>query len=311
MTHPCRVSVVIPLFNKADYVAEAISSALTQGAGVGEIIVVDDGSTDAGPSIVAEMAKQDSRIFLISQENSGVSSARNAGIGAAREELIAFLDADDWYFPGYVDSVLELARLHHNAVMFCSGYFAVFGDGSRQTRILKPTVPKTWHGPITDFYSDWIRSSFTFTSAIALRRENLICRQIRFPIGERLGEDQDVWFRVAESGPVIYRNAPYVAYRMDVMGSATYGKSPTDFLPCYQRLYERLSRGEVPSHMVRGARKLFASHILNIANARMSMGNTKGAWTLLTDPRARSNPGYLAKSLAIYASTKFSNSFRR
>lgn len=305
MTQPTRVSVVIPLFNKAAYVADAISSVIAQGAGVGEIVVVDDGSTDAGPSLVADVAKSDSRIRLLSQNNSGVSSARNAGIRAAREELVTFLDADDWYLPGYVESALKLAHLHKNAAMVCSGYVAVFPNGISQTRVLKPASSQSWSGEVTDFYREWSKASFTCTNAIALRRETLLRREIWFPEDECLGEDQDVWFRAAESGPVVYRNAPLVAYRMDVIGSATYGKSPMDILPCYQRLFERLSRREIPSHMTHSASRLVASHILNVANARLCAGNAGGAWELLSDPRARSSPAYFARSLYRYVCARF------
>lgn len=301
MTHPTRVSVVMPLFNKAAYVTEALSSVIAQGAGVGEVIVVDDGSTDSGPALVAEFAKQDYRIHLLSQKNGGVSSARNAGLRAAREELVCFLDADDWYMPGYVDALLHLANFNRTAAMFCTGYVAVFPDGRRQTHILKPTSSYSWFGEVTDFYRSWSKASFTCTNAIALHRETILRRHISFPEGERLGEDQDVWFRAAESGPVIYRNAPLAAYRMDVAGSATFGKSPDNILPCYQRLFERLSRGEVPTRMAYSARKLVSSHILNIANARLRAGDTEGAQAMLFDPRSKANLGYFAKTLLRYA----------
>ena len=301
MKHLSRVSVVIPLYNKAPYILDAISSVIAQGDGVGEIIVVDDGSADSGPALVADIAKTEPKIRLLFQENGGVSSARNAGIRAAHEEIVTFLDADDWYLPGYVDSALMLAHLHKAAVMVCCGYVAVFPDSTNQIRVLKAAEAQTWIGEVADFYRDWSKVSFTCTNAIALRRDMLLRQHIWFPEGEGLGEDQDVWFRIAESGPVVYRNAPLVAYRMDVIGSATHGRSPTDVLPCYQRLHERLSRNEVPSHMVRGAKRLVASHILNVANTRLRAGYIDGAWALLCDPRARSNPGYLAKTLYRYA----------
>ena len=86
------ISVVVPLYNKADYVEEAITSALA-AHGVREVIVVDDESTDDGPERVARMS--DPRIRLIRQKNQGVSAARNRGIHEARGDFIAFLDADD------------------------------------------------------------------------------------------------------------------------------------------------------------------------------------------------------------------------
>lgn len=299
MTAQARVSVIIPLFNKAPYIIEAIASVLAQGPGVGEVIVVDDGSIDEGPKLVAEMAKLDGRVHLLSQKNSGVSSARNTGIRLAQEEFLAFLDADDWYLPGYIDAMLGLLQLHKVA-MVCSGYLAVFSDGRRQEHLLKPKGSSEWCGEVKDFYRAWSKASFTCTNAIVLRRDVLLLKGIYFPEDEGLGEDQEVWFRMAENGGVIYRNAPLVAYRMEVIGSATFGMACTEILPCYRRLSERLSRNEVPAPMVRGAQRLVASHILNVANAQLVAGNVSAAWMLLSDFRVWANPIYLMRSLYKY-----------
>ncbi|MDZ7596225.1 MAG: glycosyltransferase family A protein [Thiobacillus sp.] len=90
-----RLSVVIPAFNSAATLARAIESARAQSWPAHEIIVVDDGSTDA----TAEIAAGFDGVRLIRQKNSGVSVARNAGAAAASGDWLAFLDADDWYAP--------------------------------------------------------------------------------------------------------------------------------------------------------------------------------------------------------------------
>ena len=90
--HP-TVSVVLPLFNTERYVAQAISSVLSQDFEDFELIVVDDGSTDGGPAVAR--AFQDPRLRLVSQENRGLAGARNSGIREAKGRYIAFIDADD------------------------------------------------------------------------------------------------------------------------------------------------------------------------------------------------------------------------
>jgi glycosyltransferase involved in cell wall biosynthesis len=92
-------SFVLPVFNAADVIAETIDSILAQSDGAFELIVVDDGSTDDTPRILARYAARDERIRLITQPNSGITRALIAGCAAARGEYIARHDAGDWSSP--------------------------------------------------------------------------------------------------------------------------------------------------------------------------------------------------------------------
>jgi glycosyltransferase involved in cell wall biosynthesis len=107
---PETVSVIIPAFNVRNCVERAISSALNQTLPPVEVIVVDDGSTDATVNFVAHLAKDEPRIRLLRQSrNMGPSAARNLGIAAARGEWVAMLDADDWYLPGRLSVLVGFA----------------------------------------------------------------------------------------------------------------------------------------------------------------------------------------------------------
>ena len=97
-----RVSVIVPLFNKAGYVGRALASISSQTFADFEVIVVDDGSTDGGAEIVAR--HRDPRVRLVSQQNSGPGAARNRGIEQSRGLLLAFLDADDEWLPHYLQA---------------------------------------------------------------------------------------------------------------------------------------------------------------------------------------------------------------
>jgi glycosyltransferase involved in cell wall biosynthesis len=106
-TEPPAVSVVIPAYNAAWCVAKAIDSVLAQDFRDFEIIVVNDGSTD---DTAAVLAAYGNAIRVVDQANGGMSSARNAGIRAARGELVAFLDADDWWLPTKLRPQVELMQ---------------------------------------------------------------------------------------------------------------------------------------------------------------------------------------------------------
>ncbi|HEX3110532.1 MAG TPA: glycosyltransferase family A protein, partial [Thermoanaerobaculia bacterium] len=99
------VSVVIPSYNYARYLGEAIDSALGQTLPPLEVIVVDDGSTDDTPAVLAAYGD---RIRVLRQKNAGVAVARNSGIAAARGECVAFLDADDVWLPRKLELQIPL-----------------------------------------------------------------------------------------------------------------------------------------------------------------------------------------------------------
>lgn len=95
MTNPL-ISIIVPVFNNQQYLAECIDSILAQAYPNIQLILVDDGSTDCSLSICESYLRRDDRVLLISQENKGVSAARNAGIQAANGDYIAFVDSDDF-----------------------------------------------------------------------------------------------------------------------------------------------------------------------------------------------------------------------
>src|SRR4051812_26873537 len=96
MNYTSLVSVIIPTYNRANVVSEAVESVLNQTYSKVELIVVDDGSTD---DTLEKLRRFGNTITVITQENAGPSAARNAGIANARGDLIAFLDSDDLWLP--------------------------------------------------------------------------------------------------------------------------------------------------------------------------------------------------------------------
>ncbi|MEO1766703.1 glycosyltransferase [Thiobacter aerophilum] len=122
-----RFSVIIPVFNGAACLARAIDSVLAQSWTAHEIIVVDDGSTDATPEVARRYGD---RILYLRQDNAGVSAARNRGARQATGDWLAFLDADDWYYPDRLRWHAEWIAARPGLDFFTGDYDYVRTDGS-------------------------------------------------------------------------------------------------------------------------------------------------------------------------------------
>ena len=217
-----RVSVVIPLYNKAPFVEGAIRSALSQALPPLEVIVVDNGSTDGGPEIVEAIG--DPRLSLVRQDNAGVSAARNRGIALAQGDWIAFLDADDWLHPQYLSHVAKAHAACPDADMIATTYLRVDGATERIEPWELPASPLKVER-IDDLRTRWMQSLLFTTSCLTVRARRLNQMQPCFPVGESMGEDLDLFFRLADHTPVALVHRALVAYRIFVDSSLTFRPS--------------------------------------------------------------------------------------
>ena len=104
------ISIIIPFYNSKDFIERSLRSCLDQRFSNIEIILIDDGSTDGSSLIVSRFCGEDSRVRLLSQENSGASAARNKGLEAAAGEYVMFLDSDDTIDPDMIEDLLEVVK---------------------------------------------------------------------------------------------------------------------------------------------------------------------------------------------------------
>ncbi|WP_296750609.1 glycosyltransferase family 2 protein [Thiobacillus sp.] len=290
-TNLSRIDVVMPLYNKRDYIEAAIRSVLAQ-EGLNELIVVDDGSTDGGAERVEYFARGDARIRMLRQPNAGVSAARNRGVRASAADYVAFLDADDLYLPGFLQQIAALAERYPEAALFGTAYRRFSGDAAQALAANDPGRQIDEDRSVPAFFEEWARGSFFFTSSVCVRRRALLELGTLFPEGERLGEDQDVWFRLAERHPVAASTRVLALYRVDVAGSLTASTELQGLLPCYQRLEARLARGDYPAQHVRGARRMLAVNYLNAARCLLRQGKRREAAELAFTRTAASHPSY-------------------
>ncbi len=283
------ISVVIPLYNKGSYIEEALASALHSRYPAHEVIVVDDGSTDEGPQRVC--ALRDPRVRLIRQPNAGVSAARNRGISEARGEYVAFLDADDYWMPEHLAAIVQLTELFPHCGLYATHFYCFRDDGFRE-------LPPLWRikaasGPqqIERFFEIWSHGTFFSTSSVVIPRRLLQQSGIRFPEGEQHGEDQDVWFRIAERWPVAFLPRALVGYRTGVTGSLAKSFSG-DFLPCHERLAHRYRNNAIPPHHRKGVRRTLSIGRLVVARHLLLSGHRGRAIKLLYDPRCLRLPRF-------------------
>lgn len=128
-----KISVIIPVYNVENYLAECLDSVCAQTLNDLEIICINDGSTDKSSDILADYAKKDSRIKVITQELKGVSAARNVGIKAALGEYIAFVDSDDRISENFYE-VLYTAAIKENADI-CGCGFKIIKKNKEKKRL--------------------------------------------------------------------------------------------------------------------------------------------------------------------------------
>jgi peptidoglycan/xylan/chitin deacetylase (PgdA/CDA1 family)/SAM-dependent methyltransferase/GT2 family glycosyltransferase len=207
------VSVIIPAHNAAATLAKTLGSLAVQRLGGWEAIIVDDGSTDATPEVVAAWKKRDSRIRHVTQAQSGVSSARNNGLLRARAERVLFLDADDWLADDYFEQMFgAIAENPQADVVYC-GYVRITDDGWRHPMAF------SWDVASAPFEAFGNHCAVSIHSVI-LRRQ-VVMQVGGFDVNLKTSEDWDLWLRVARTGAkFVAVPLPLAYYRMRP-GSAT------------------------------------------------------------------------------------------
>ncbi|MFT3857421.1 MAG: glycosyltransferase family 2 protein [Aquabacterium sp.] len=208
-----NISVVIPLYNKADTIVRAVRSVQAQTCQDWELIVVDDGSKDEGASLVEALG--DPRIRVIRQRNAGVSVARNTGIAQARHEWVALLDADDYWAEQHLARLVLLQQRFPKAAMLASTYICL--DDMGQMRPI-PVDARFRSAPdamaaIPDFFADAVAQQHIAVHSSSVMVPRDLCLKVGgFPPGITAGEDQVMWARLACAGPVAVSFIPTAIY---------------------------------------------------------------------------------------------------
>ena len=202
-------SIIVPVYNKKDYIQRSLGSVRAQSFRDFEVIVVDDGSKDGSPGIVRSL--KDKRIRLIVQKNAGVSAARNQGVSAARGKYVAFLDADDDWSPGYLEALKGLIADFPGAGLYGTNYWIDNGLEKVENPV---RLPPGWRGRMRDYYGlvYYGRPPFC-TNTVCLPAS--LAKQNPFPPGIKAGEDLLVWFKVSLKHDTVYLHQPLSTYYVE------------------------------------------------------------------------------------------------
>lgn len=238
MTEPLS-SVIIPTYNRAEQVCEAIDNVFQQTYKRIELIVVDDGSTDNTPQRLREYGK---RISVVTQSNAGPAVARNRGLAVARGEIIAFQDSDDLWKPTKLEQQIAMLERAGKDVPCCicnASFGVVKGTELTSFKIadIEPVHEQgLWMNP-----SEVLATRFLlFNQVVAIRRQ-AIEKAGGFDESLKYLEDYDLPLRLAAEGPWAFIQKPLVTYRMGAANSFSQraANDPITLIECEITIFER------------------------------------------------------------------------
>ena len=240
------VSVVVPTYNRVRFLGEAVHSALQQSWIALEVIIVDDGSTDDSPALIAKLAESDSRIRPYRQQNSGVSAARNRALSEARGEYIAFLDSDDVWHPWKLQLQVALLQsrpevgmvwtnmdaIRPNGVPYATNYlkrmYSAYQELPNETPFAEFTsLSQLCPGPevagweqasvgVGNIYSHMYHGNLVHTPTVVLRREWANRVGPFDTTMKRGGEDFKYHLATCRQGEVAFIDVPSILYRTGI-----------------------------------------------------------------------------------------------
>jgi glycosyltransferase involved in cell wall biosynthesis len=276
------VSVVIPTYNRAQFVTKAIDSVLSQTFTDYEIIVVDDGSTDNTKETLKQYRD---KIKYIYQENSGVSTARNTGIKNSTGPWLAFLDSDDKWLPEYLSTQMEQAGQFPEICMQTTDCHKAVWEGNERTYFEMNHTMAEFRG--TDYLLFVAPFRFIVTHGpwqvgSTIFRRDAITKAGLFDTSLNLNEDFDLMARVALQGSFgIIRKMLVVMYRREESIeclTSQIKKNPIQARELEEKIYEKLQRIETLKCRERKALSgLLGMNRRAIGNLLLKNGNIAGA----------------------------------
>ena len=211
-----KFSVIIPLYNKAPYVAKAIGSVLVQTFVDFELVIMDDGSKDDSFTLAQKVIEGHGNCHLYRQQNAGVSVARNNAVALSQGEYLCFLDADDWWETSFLEEMSKLINEFPDAGIYGTNY-TIVNETKHKTRVADVGVDAGFDKGYINYCQVYAKTLAMplWTGAVCMPRK-VFDEKEGFPQGVKLGEDFMLWIRVALKYKVAFLNKPLSYYNQDV-----------------------------------------------------------------------------------------------
>lgn len=225
-----KISVIVPTYNCAKYLGQAIESILTQSKSAFEVIVVDDGSTDDTASVLEPFRN---KISVIRQRNKGVSSARNAGIAVATGDWIAFLDSDDIWLPNKLELYIEAMASCPDSIVYYSEFSLLEADQHGNFPVVESNGILNNDIKSDADHSGWIYHQLLLTNWVltstAIVKKSVFDTVEMFDENLVIAEDWDLFLRVSRQGQFYKIKQPLSLYRI-TPNSLTKTIKPVDYI---------------------------------------------------------------------------------
>lgn len=279
------VSVVMPTFNRAEYILEAVHSVLAQTFPALELVIVDDGSTDATPEIIRSVT--DSRIRYLRQDHRGVSTALNTGWRAAQGEFIGRLDSDDRWLPELLATLVPRLQTGSNVALAYGRAQWIDAQGN-----LLPNISGTNEKFPGQTLKSLLYGDFVTPMAVVINKKCLE-RVGGYDESLRANEDWDLWIRLAEFYRFVYVDRVLAHYRVHSQNLTHSGSSQNvrvihDRIRVIEKFY---ARPKLPPDAVGVKGLAFRNLYHDIALRHLSAGRWRDAWMYFSRAvRAAPNP---------------------
>ena len=210
-----KFSVIMPLYNKAPYVAKAIDSVLSQTFTDFELVIMDDGSSDDSFDVAQKAINGWDNCFIHRQQNAGVSTARNNAVSLAQGEYLCFLDADDWWDPTFLESISSLIDEFPEAGVFGTNY-TIVNETRHKTRVASIGVDPGFEKGYINYCMVYAKGMYMPLCIGSVSVPRVLFDELGgFKRQLKFGEDFDLWIRIALKYKVAFINLPLFNYNQD------------------------------------------------------------------------------------------------